>query len=75
MTDYGLEIRRLNNGIAITRAPKPRVLLNSQRRNEYKTKYLNGKYTALEYVKYISSTIGSENKGVVSSTEISQKMK
>ena len=41
MTDNDLEIRRLDNGLTITRTPKPKVLLNNQRRKEYKTKLPN----------------------------------
>ena len=65
MTDNDLEIRRLYNGLTITRTPKPKIILNNQRRIEYKTKYLN----AIQYLKCISSTIGIENKRVLSTPE------
>lgn len=66
ITDNDLEIRRLDNGLTITRPPKTKILLNNQRRIEYKTKYLNGIYTPIQYLMCISSTIGIENKRVLS---------
>ena len=36
---------------------------------EYKTKYLNGMYTPIQYLKCTSSTIGIENKRVLSTPE------
>ena len=62
MADYDLELQRLDNGLEITRAPKKKTILKVEQRTEYKTRYLNGIYTPLEYVKSISSTIGNENK-------------
>ena len=73
MTDNDLEIRRLDNGLTITRTPKPKVLLNNQRRTEYKTKYLNGMYTPIQYLKCISSTIGIGNKRVLSTPEVASQ--
>ena len=62
MADYDLELQRLDNGLEITRAPKNKTILKVEQRTEYKTRYLNGIYTPLEYVKSISSTIENENK-------------
>ena len=62
MADYDLELQRLDNGLEITRAPKKKTILKVEQRTEYKTRYLNGIYTPIEYVKSISSTIGNENK-------------
>ena len=51
MADYDLELRRLDNGLEITRAPKKKTILNLQQRTEFKTRYLNGICTPLEYMK------------------------
>ena len=64
MSDYDLEFRRLIDGLETTRNPNPKSRLNAELRSEYKTKYLNGTYTAIEYLNFISLTIGGENKSV-----------
>ena len=64
MSDYDLEVRRLVDGLETTRNPNPKSRLNAELRTEYKTKYLNGTYTAIEYLNFISLTIGGENKSV-----------
>ena len=69
MTDNDLEIRRLDNGLTITRTPKAKILLNNKLRTEYKTRYLNGTYTPIQYLKCISSTVGIENKRAISTPE------
>ena len=69
MNDYDLEQRRLENGLEISRPPELKNRLKKALRNEYKTKYLNGTYTALELVNCISQTIGRENKTVLSSCD------
>ena len=51
MADYDLELGRLDNGLEITRAPKRKTNLNVQQRTEYKTRYLHGNSTPLEYLK------------------------
>ena len=50
MAVYDLEQRRLENGLEITRPSKLKNRLKKALRNEYKAKYLNGTYTALELV-------------------------
>ena len=64
LSDYDLEIRRLDNGLETTRGPKLITRLNADLRTKYKTKYLNKTYTPLEYINCISLTIGSENKTI-----------
>ena len=60
--DFDLEIRRLEEGLETTRGSNPKSRKNTDLRNQYKTKYLNGVFTAIEYINAISSTIGKENK-------------
>ena len=69
MDDYDLELQKLENGLVFTRPPKLKDRLNKERRIEYKTKYLNGIYTASELVNCISLTIGRENKTVLGSCD------
>ena len=69
MTDNDLEIRRLDNGLTNTKTPKAKILLNNKLRTEYKTRYLKGTYTPIQYLKCISSTVGIENKRALIITE------
>ena len=64
MSDYDLEVKRLINGLQTTRNPNLKSRLDAELRTQYKTKYLNGTYTTIEYLNFISLTIGGENKSV-----------
>ena len=55
-------MRRLEEGLETTRGSNPKSRKNTDLRDLYKTKYLNGIFTAIEYINAISSTIGKENK-------------
>ena len=68
LSDYDLEIRRLDNGLETTRGPKLITRLNADLRTKYKTKYSNKTYTPLEYINCISLTIGSESKTILSTS-------
>ena len=65
MCDYDLELKRLDDGLQITRMPKLKSRSNADLRMEYKTKYLNKKYSTFEYSN--SSTIGDENRRILNS--------
>ena len=39
MSDYDLEVKRLDDGLEITRLPKIKSRKNAELRTEYKTKY------------------------------------
>ena len=65
MSDYDLEIKRLDEGLQITRTPKVKTRLNVDLRLHYKTKYLNKEYSPSEYINSISSTVGKENVKVL----------
>ena len=60
--DFDLEIRRLEERLITTRGSNPKSRKNADLRNQYKTKYLNRVFTAIEYINAISSTIGKEKK-------------
>ena len=60
--DFDLEIRRLEEGLLIARGSNPKSRKNADLRIQYKNKYLNRVFTAIEYINAISSTIGKENK-------------
>ena len=62
MDDYDLEQRRLGNGLEISRPPKLKNRLKKALRNEYKTKYLNSTYTALELVNCILKQLVEKTK-------------
>ena len=62
MSDYDLEVKRLNDGLEITRLPKIKSRKNAELRTEYKTKYLNRIYSPLEYINAISFPIGGQNQ-------------
>ena len=59
-SDFDLEIKRLDDDLQITRIAKLKTRLNAYLRTGYKTKYLNKEYSAVEYINYISLTIGKE---------------
>ena len=60
--DFDLEMRRLEEGLLITRGSNPKSRKNADLRIQYKNKYLNRVFTAIEYINAISSTIGKQNK-------------
>ena len=62
MSDYDLEVKRLDDGLKITRLPKIKPRKNAKFRTEYKTKYLNRIYSPLEYINAISLIIGGQNQ-------------
>ena len=62
LSDYDLEVRRLDNGLEITRLHKLKSRKNAELRTEYKTKLLNKIYSPLEYINAISLTIGDQNQ-------------
>ena len=64
MSDYDLEYRRLSDGLETTRIPSLRSRLNSQLRTNYKTRFLNGTYTTVQYLNFVSLTIEAENISV-----------
>ena len=61
-SDYDLEVKRLDDGLEITRLPKIKSRKNAELRTQYKTKYLNRIYSPLEYINAISLTIGGQNQ-------------
>ena len=52
MSDYDLEVKRLDDGLEITRLPKLKSRKNVELRTEYKTKYLNKIYSPLESTQF-----------------------
>ena len=58
ISDNDLELQRLLNGHANTRVPNATTRDKQIRRNQCKDKYLNGSYTAVDYLNAISMTIG-----------------
>ena len=47
LCDYDWESKKLDDGLQITRMPKLKSRSNADLRMQYKTKYLNKKYSAL----------------------------
>ena len=58
ISDNDLESQRLLNSHATTRGPNVTTRDKQIRRNQCKDKYLNGSYTAVDYLNAISMTIG-----------------
>ena len=61
ITDYDLELQRLLEVHETTRGPISKTQCKTARRNEYKEKYLNNTFSALEFLDSITQTIGHGN--------------
>ena len=61
ITDYDLELQRLLEGHEATRGPNSKTQCKTALRNEYKDKYLNNTFSALEFLDAMTQTIGHGN--------------
>ena len=61
ITDYDLELKRLLEGHETTRGPNSKTQCKTALRNEYKDKYLNNTFSALEFIDAMTQTIGHGN--------------
>ena len=61
ITDYDLELQRLLEGHETTRGPNSKTHCKTALRNEYKDKYLNNTFSALEFLDAMTQTIGHGN--------------
>ena len=61
ITDYDLELQRLLEGHETTRGSNSKTQCKTARRNDYKEKYLNNTFSALEFLDAITQTIGHGN--------------